>query len=371
MPFPRKLRILVAPLDWGLGHTTRCIPVIKALLQQDAEVIIAGNKVQHKVLAAEFPGCTFLSLEGYGVAYSNTRKGFVWKMVQQLPRISAVIRRENEWLQAILTQEHIDGVISDNRFGLYALQVPCVFITHQLRIQTGLGKLADDIAQQVNYRYITRFSQVWVPDFHGTQNLAGVLSHPPSMPATKVFYVGPLTRMNHQASKNEAGGILFIFSGPEPQRSLFEQKVLEQLSGIKQKITVIRGKPLQEDLPLINNATIYNHLPGNEMESVMRSAAFIVCRSGYSSVMDINALGLKSILIPTPGQTEQEYLADYLMQNKFAVKGSQNDFDLQGLLQKAASFSYGGFINQDDLLLTKAVTGFLDNCREELSRKEN
>jgi len=128
---------------------------------------------------------------------------------------------------------------------------------------------------------------------------------------------------------------------------------------------------LQEDLPLIADAVIYNHLPGNEMEAVMRSAALIVCRSGYSSVMDINALELKSILIPTPGQTEQEYLADYLMQKKFAIKGSQSDFNLQDLLQKAAGFSYNGFINQEDLLLTKEVAGFLDKCREQLIEEKN
>lgn len=370
MPFPQKLRILVAPLDWGLGHTTRCIPVIRALLQHDAEVIIAGNKIQEKVLSAEFPHCKFLFLQGYGVTYSTTGKGFFWKMIQQFPRIASTIKRENSWLKELLIRERIDGIISDNRFGLYTSKIPSVFITHQLRIQTGLGQLADDMAQRVNYRYINRFNQVWVPDFNGTQNLAGVLSHPSSMPATNVAYVGPLTRMGHRSSVNEGRGILFIFSGPEPQRSFFEQKVFAQLKDIKQKVTVIRGKPLQEDLPLIADAVIYNHLPGNEMEAVMRSAALIVCRSGYSSVMDINALELKSILIPTPGQTEQEYLADYLMQKKFAIKGSQSDFNLQDLLQKAAGFSYNGFINQEDLLLTKEVAGFLDKCREQLIKEE-
>ncbi len=362
MPFPRKLRILVAPLDWGLGHTTRCIPVIKALLKQGTEVIIAGNKIQEKVLSAEFPDCKFLFLEGYGVAYSATRKGFLWKMMQQLPRIASAIQHENSWLNEVLARENIDGVISDNRFGLYTSKIPSVFITHQLRIQTGLGQLADGIAQRVNYRYINRFSQVWVPDFQGPQNLAGILSHPSLMPATNVVYVGPLTRMHQRSPVNEAGGILFIFSGPEPQRSFFEQKVLAQLQDIQQKVTIVRGKPLQEDLPLIEDAVIYNHLPGNEMELIMRSASCIVCRSGYSSVMDINALGLRSILIPTPGQTEQEYLADYLVQKKFAIKASQDDFNLRDLLQKAAGFTYNGFINQDDSLLTEAVAGFLDNC---------
>lgn len=362
MHFPRKLRILVAPLDWGLGHTTRCIPVIEALRKRGAAVVIAGNAVQQKVLSAEFPDCDFRLLEGYGVAYSATRNGFLMKIMQQFPRIASVVKRENKWLQNIITQEKIDGVLSDNRFGLYSKQVPCVFITHQLRIKTGLGRLADDIAQVFNYRYINRFNRVWIPDFKGSQNLAGVLSHPSSMPAIAVSYVGTLSRINCQSLQSKNDRIVFIFSGPEPQRSIFEQKVFEQLKDLKQQVIIIRGRPLQEEVPLVHNAVVYNHLPGKEMETIMRSAAFIVCRSGYSSVMDINALGQKSVLIPTPGQTEQEYLAGYLMKKGFAISGNQSDFNLRQLLQQAASFSYDGFISPDETLLTKAIDAFLLDC---------
>ncbi len=362
MPFPRKLKILVAPLDWGLGHTTRCIPVIRTLLKYGVEVIIAGDKVQEKVLATEFPGVRFLFLEGYGVAYSSSRKGFLWKMIRQAPHIAAIVKRENSWLKEMIRREKIDGVISDNRLGLSTRSVPCVFITHQLRIQTGLGHWADNIAQLLNYRYVNRFSRVWVPDFEGTQNLAGVLSHPSSMPRSIVSYVGALTRVNNPSFVNQEGGILFIFSGPEPQRSILEQTILAQLKYVQQPVTIIRGKPLQQHLPQIDGVTVYNHLSVTEMEPIMRSAALIVCRSGYSSVMDINELRQRSVLIPTPGQTEQEYLAAYLMKNRFAISADQSNLNLRQLVELATKFCYDGFVKPDETLLTNAVDNFLSDC---------
>lgn len=363
MPFPQKLRILIAPLDWGLGHTTRCIPVIDALQKEGVEVVIAGNKVQESVLLAEFPGCTFLPLEGYGVMYSHKRTGFLLKMMQQFPRIASVVRKENRWLQDIIARERINGVISDNRFGLFSKKVPCVFITHQLRIKTGLGNRVDRVAQIFNYRYINRFSRVWVPDFEDTQNLAGVLSHTSYMPATEVSYVGALTRVNSQVPANKGEHIVFIFSGPEPQRGIFEREVFKQLKSLAQPVVIIRGTPLQQNLPMVNNALIHNHLPAKEMQDIMRSAALIVCRSGYSSVMDINALRQKSVLIPTPGQTEQEYLAQYLTEKGFAISAGQHNFNLQQLIEKAAAFPYNGFVEANPLLLQKAVALFLKDCR--------
>ncbi|MCH5715283.1 glycosyltransferase [Niabella hibiscisoli] len=289
-------------------------------------------------------------------------------MMRQAPRIAAAVKRENSWLKEVIRREKIDGVISDNRLGLFNPAIPCVFITHQLRIQTGLGRWADDMAQLFNYRYINRFSGVWIPDFEGAQNLAGLLSHPSSMPRNTVSYVGALTRVHSSSFANKEGVILFVFSGPEPQRSIFEQAVLTQLKYIKQPVTIIRGKPLQEDLPPIDGVTVYNHLPVTEMEPIMRSAALIVCRSGYSSVMDINALRQRSVLIPTPGQTEQQYLAEYLMDKRFAISADQDNFNLLQLLYRASQFAYDGFINPDDTLLTKAVDAFLSDCRSVIEK---
>ncbi|MGC4234096.1 MAG: glycosyltransferase [Niabella sp.] len=363
MPHFQKLKILVAPLDWGLGHTTRCIPIINKLLKKGAEVLLAGNEVQKKILGAEFPQCVFLPLNGYNVKYAGSGGDFMIKMMCQLPRILSVIKVENAWLKQVIARHSIDGVISDNRFGLYHAGAPCVFMTHQLQVKTGMGKAADILARNINYRQIKKFSACWVPDFEGTINLGGELSHPAIMPVTRCRYIGPLSRIDYTDSQGPQKHILFILSGPEPQRTIFENRIFEQLEYSKAPVVIVRGLPLDIKPPVIKNAIVYNHLPKNELQQLMQEAEYIVCRSGYSSVMDINTMKAKAILIPTPGQTEQEYLAAHLMKNKFAVSGSQRDFDVRGLLEKAGRFSYEGFINPDADLLSQAIDVFLEDCR--------
>ena len=363
MPHAQKLKILVAPLDWGLGHTTRCIPMISGLLEKGAEVLLAGNEVQQKILGAEFPQCRFLPLEGYNVKYASSSGGFMVKMMRQLPRILSVIKAENAWLKQAVAQNGIHGVISDNRFGLCHAGIPCVFITHQLQVKTGMGKAADIFARSVNYRQIRKFSACWVPDFEGPVNLGGELSHPAVMPAPGCYYIGPLSRVDRVPVKANKKHILFIISGPEPQRTVFENKVFKQLKENTQPVVIVRGRPLDITTPVLENAVVYNHLPKNELQQLMLEAQFIVCRSGYSSVMDINAIQAKAILIPTPGQTEQEYLANHLMKNKFAVSGSQQDLDATSFLDKARQFSYEGFIEPNADLLSGAIDIFLQDCR--------
>lgn len=357
-----NLKILVAPLDWGLGHTTRCIPVISRLLEKGAEVLLAGNEVQHKILGAEFPQCRFLPLEGYSVKYASSGTGFMLKMMRQLPRILSVIKAENAWLKQVVSDNGIHGVISDNRFGLYHAGVPCVFITHQLQVKTGMGRAADILARSINYKRIGNFSACWVPDFKGPVNLGGELSHPAIMPAVDWRYIGPLSRVDHIPGRANKKHILFIMSGPEPQRTVFENKVFEKLEKNGLPVVIVRGRPLDVMTPVLENAVVYNHLPKGELLQLMREAEFIICRSGYSSVMDINAIQAKAILIPTPGQTEQEYLANHLMKNKFALSGSQQDLDVASLLDKARQFSYEGFIEAEPDLLSGAIDIFLQNC---------
>ncbi|MCH5600502.1 hypothetical protein [Niabella ginsengisoli] len=148
----RKMKVLVAPLDWGLGHTTRCIPIITELLKRGVTVILAGNDTQKKILSEFFPECLFLPLKGYNIKYSNRGRGFISKMMRQFPNILSAIRAEHKWLREIIAIHGINGIISDNRFGLYQSDLPCIFITHQLQIKTGMGRLADIILRNLNYK---------------------------------------------------------------------------------------------------------------------------------------------------------------------------------------------------------------------------
>jgi hypothetical protein len=159
-----KPLVLVSPLDWGLGHTTRCIPLITELLTKGCDIVIACNSTQKVILQKEFPAANFTELEGYNIQYGKNRLATFRKLLFQSLKILTKVKRENGWLRSFLTHHQVDAVISDNRFGLFAPGIPSIFITHQLQVKTGLGRLADTIVLRWNYRQIRRFTTCWVPD---------------------------------------------------------------------------------------------------------------------------------------------------------------------------------------------------------------
>lgn len=338
---PVKPRVLVAPLDWGLGHATRCIPVIRELLAQGCEVWLAAEGATEKLLKLEFSDLPLLPLPGYRMQYSNTTKGFIWRILSQLPKIRSAVKKEHLWLEKQIREYEFDAVISDNRFGLYHENVPCVFITHQLNIKSPFGKWSEKILQRWNYGYINRFKECWVPDIADEHNLAGDLSHPLNKPKTPVHYIGLLSRLTEENIAERNGHLLFILSGPEPQRTIFENKLIDELVHYNGTADVIRGLPASDFiLPSTNHIRFYNHLPAEGVSGKIVEAEFVISRTGYSTVMDLIHLKKKSILIPTPGQTEQEYLAGHLTKNKIAYCQQQHDFSIQTSLKKAREFSY-------------------------------
>jgi UDP-N-acetylglucosamine transferase subunit ALG13 len=245
------------------------------------------------------------------------------------------INRENRWLRKLIKDKPLDIIISDNRFGLYNKDIRSVFITHQLRIKTSLGKLADAIIQKINYRFINQFDVCWVPDFAGEKNFSGELSHPLVKPRTKVIYIGLLSRINKQniAVTNK---LLILLSGPEPQRSILEKKLLAQLTIYKDSFILVRGLPSAIDIIAVpSSAAVYNYLTGRQLQEVINQSEIIISRSGYSTIMEVLPTGKKCIFIPTPGQAEQEYLAKYLGEKNYACTGSQNNLSLLSVIDKA------------------------------------
>jgi uncharacterized protein (TIGR00661 family) len=355
----RKPRILVAPLDWGLGHTTRCIPIIKQLLANNAEVIIATEGPHKLLLSREFPETAFIHLEGYRINYARSRTGFLLKMFFQIPKLLKAIRTENEWLQKIVQDQQIDAVISDNRFGLYHTKIPCIFITHQLLIKSPFGPQNEKILQKWNYKNINKFSACWIPDNAGVENLGGSLSHPDKRPSVPLRYIGVLSRFQKKEIEEKKNHLLFILSGPEPQRTIFENKIINEISHYNGTADIVRGLPGNPSIiPSTGMIQFHNHLPAEELNKEIAKAEHIISRSGYTTVMDLVKLKKKSILVPTPGQTEQEYLAGYLMQKDIAVTMNQKIFSLPAALQKAADFNYR-FIETEDEKLKVAVKEFL------------
>ena len=332
----KGLRILVAPLDWGLGHATRCIPVIQLLMNNGAEVLLAGEGKMAALLSEAFPGLTLLPLKGYGVHYSG--RSLAWSLVKQVPKILRVIRAEHRWLQQAVQEHHIHAVISDNRYGLYHPAIPTVIITHQLRIQTGFGPGPDGLLQRLHYRYLNRFSFCWVPDAPQAPGLAGALSHPQKLPKTPVYCTGALSRFTLKSSAPKTHDLLFLLSGPEPQRTRFEEMVCNSLKNFSGNAVLVRGLPgtAVSPLHLPPNIQVYAHLPSVALEKAISGARWVVCRSGYSTLMDLAALGAQALLVPTPGQTEQEYLARHAQEQGWAIAVAQKDFDLTILTQAPA-----------------------------------
>ncbi|WP_315819549.1 glycosyltransferase [Paraflavitalea speifideaquila] len=333
--------MLVCPLDWGLGHTTRCIPLIRQLMGLGCEVIIGCNSTQKEILFLEFQDhCRYIHLAGYGILYGKTRGATLARLMLQSLKILIRIKQENRWLRTFLLQEGVNAVISDNRFGLYATGLPSIFITHQLQIKTGLGQRADALVRRWNYRHINRFTTCWVPDEAGAPSLSGELSHPRIMPSLPVRYIGALSRMA-TCSVAGKGLLLIILSGPEPLRSIFEQVLLEQLKDYTGQVVMVRGLPLATALPTTpDHCKLLNHAPADMLQALICEAELVISRCGYTTVMDLFLMGKKSILVPTPGQAEQEYLAHHLLQQQWAYTLPQKGFQLDRALEEAGKFTY-------------------------------
>jgi UDP-N-acetylglucosamine transferase subunit ALG13 len=329
----------VAPLDWGLGHTARCIPLIAAIIDNGYEPLVAGNGSQLAFLSSHFSNIPTLPLEGYDITYSAANRFAQAGLLVQVPGIMQSIKREQQWLQHTLRCYKVAGVISDNRYGLYSREVPTVILTHQPKVRTGMGRIADNMVQKVHYRFLRRFGQVWVPDVAGADNIGGGLSHCAMLPPhTK--YIGLLSRFSPPAVTVSNGSILVLLSGPEPQRSILSDMLWQQVAGMHNKVVFVEGKEGARRVNVPGNVTHYDRVAGGQLQGLLADGAIVVCRSGYSSIMDLLAMGKRAILIPTPGQTEQEYLAQHLHGKGISFSARQDGFDLNEALRSSERFPF-------------------------------
>ena len=346
-------RVLIAPLDWGLGHATRCIPIIHKFLSAGCEVVLAGSGDSLRLLCLEFPDLTSITLPAYRPEYPRSGS-MVWKMTFQLPKFVRVISRENSVLKKIVEEQKIDIVISDNRYGLFHSRIPSVLITHQSNIlmPQRFGWL-QGMVRYFNHRQMKKFSVCWIPDFPDSNRLAGELTFFGATHELPVMHIGILSRfMRKRDSSTVKYQVLLILSGPEPQRTILENIVMPQLKASGLSYFVVLGKPRPGADP---DPNVADFLTTDQLLDRLNASELVICRSGYSSVMDMAALGKKVVFIPTPGQTEQEYLARTLQEKGIAFSMAQDQFNLQYALEE--SRKYNGFPNgvQDDNLLSQAV----------------
>lgn len=352
-------RILVAPLDWGLGHVTRCIPIVNELISRGCEVWIGAEGQALKLLQEEIPGVRFLPLTGYRIFYHNAKQNFTVTLLKQLPKIWSAIRKEHGWLNQILQQHHFDAVISDNRYGLWSKKTLSVFITHQINIRSGLGSVTDAVLRGLHYRLINKFGECWIPDYEGEYNIAGKLSHGTHI-SFRTKYIGLLSRMQCLPAIIKYD-IAIILSGPEPRRSIWENRLLSMLHSFTGKVLLVRGLPAEsEQLPPVKGVTIVDFLPAAALNIAIQSSEWVICRSGYSSVMDLLRLKHKAILVPTPGQTEQEYLATQLHDKGIFYTVKEELLSLEKHLQEAGTFPFDFTgMPENDYILKKQIDDLL------------
>lgn len=323
---PAEKKILVAPLNWGLGHAARCIPLVRELMANGFSPILASDGAALELLRKEFPELPCHELPSYNIEYPSDGKHLKWKLFASLPRILKVVYHERSLIKKWVNDEGLCGVISDNRFGVRDKRIPSVYITHQLTVLSGSTTWLTSFIHRL---IIKKFDECWVPDMAGEQNLSGTLGHWNSN--FPVRYIGPLTRMKKKELPPKYD-IAIILSGPEPQRSIVERKLVEEFRDNPNKILLVRGV-LNGERQIGQNFNIvtYDYMTSSELEDAINQSEVVICRSGYSTMMDLSALGKKAFFIPTPGQYEQEYLAEKMKSEGYAPYATQTEFNIEQL----------------------------------------
>ncbi len=380
-----KKRVLICPLNWGLGHATRCIQIIRELLNQNAEVIIASDGDSLELLRNEFPTLQCIALKAKPIFYSS-KGNMVLQMLKSAPRLLQNIFSEHQQIKKLIKEFKIDIVISDNRYGCCSKDCYSIFITHQLNIQCPPTlKWLQPFLNRINHFFIHKYNECWVPDVKALPGLSGILSHG-DFNLPQVNYIGVLSRFKNieesqsinnrhaelvSASPEETlkrvqgeasvVDLLVILSGPEPQRTIFEKLIIEQVSKTNLQTLIVRGKPKETSVPRVaSNISIVNHLATSLLKFHLQNAATILSRPGYSTLMDLAALGRKAIIVPTPGQTEQEYLAGFFHLQKKHFMQLQNQFDLT-LALKGIEFCDAYKIESQKNLLEEKITQVINS----------
>ncbi len=364
----KQKTILFCPLDWGLGHASRDIFIIQKLLNSEKfKIIIGTDNASYHLLKSEFPNLQFLRFPSFKIRYSVVFS-LSTKIIFQLPKILYWIHKEHHMLKRIIFQQQVDIVISDNRYGLWNKNIHSVIISHQIKIFLSARlKWLEPFVNKKIKKWLQRFDQCWVPDMKGENNLAGKLSHPEELPIN-LSYIGPisrflLTRNQNHSKLTKKYEVLVILSGPEPQRSILEKILIRHFREKETSVLIVRGVPWQKKGQTIyGNISLVSHLPTTLLYSYISTAKYVICRAGYSSIMDLTILNKPAILIPTPGQTEQEYLAQSLHSRKFFYCLEQKDPDFEKAFSEISEYHPA---------LKIETNGYLDQAIKKLDVRNN
>jgi uncharacterized protein (TIGR00661 family) len=323
----QRKTILVAPLNWGLGHAARCIPIINELIIHGYKVVIASDGEALALLRKEFPNLTFFKLPSYDIKYPVKGANLKWKLLSQVPHIIKNISAEKKVIEKIINKHTISGIISDNRWGVRHKKIPSVFLTHQLNVLSGTTSALSSLLHQ---KLIEKFDECWIPDNAKTDTLSGKLGHV-SEAQFITRYIGPLSRLMYKEVPIKYD-LLILLSGPEPQRSILEEKLLKEFTNENKRIIMIRGVvEAEEKRYKFGNIEVVNYLKTDDLATVINKSDLVLSRAGYTTIMDLSVMQKKAFFIPTPGQYEQKYLAKILKDKGLVPSCSQAKFKAKKL----------------------------------------
>ena len=304
---------LVCPLNWGLGHASRLVPIVNQLLIEKQKVILCGDGNALQYLRNEFPGLNWVKLKDLSINFSP--KGKIFNLIKIIPQLIYQIIYEHYAIKSIINKSQIDIIISDNRYGLWNKTVHSIFVTHQLMIKLPKAfSVFETPIHKLIKLVINKYNECWIPDNeYKNKSISGDLTHKYKLPAN-AKYIGPQSRFSFIETDKHLNvnyDIVVIISGPEPSRSYFENIIFNTLNNSSYKTLIIQGKPNENEYLTNNNITKASSFTSAQIKYYLSNTRLIICRSGYSSLMDLDCINRKAILVPTPGQTEQEYLAQY------------------------------------------------------------
>lgn len=362
--------ILICPLDWGLGHAGRMAALAGRLGRTGNNVIIAASDSLKDFFSSELPGTDFISFPGFRPRYSRHLPQYLILFLQ-IPILFYHLVKEHIKLRSLIGKYKVDIVISDNRFGLWNKNIKSVYVTHQIRIPFPAFFRPFEFLGVLFHRcIINRYSLCLIPDLPGDVNLTGRLSHGIRLPENAMF-TGLLSRF----SKNEIPGSIVpgqrkyytaILSGPEPQKSIFKESVIRLFTRREEDLVVLEGRPGRiRESRTEGRITEVGHLPASQMAGLIAGAEGVISRSGYSTIMELVSLGRSALLVPTPGQTEQEYLADYLSEKGWFSSITQNGLRHTDSITFVSPAVPIELISESELLLEKALGEILKDQKDE------
>ncbi len=353
----------MCPLEWGLGHAGRMIPLIRILQEKGHDILIGAGRKLQVFFRNEVTDVRYIDLPGFRPSYSRYLPQYA-ALLLRVPVLLFHIAAEHVRLKKIIKDNKIDIVISDNRFGLWNRNIKTIYITHQVRIPfPGKFRSLERIGTGFHRFFIKRYSYCLVPDLPGELNLSGRLSHGVSLSGT-TRYIGILSRFTEcypacQSGKDLIPDITLVLSGPEPQKGILRDKVVRLLKKTGSESVILEGKPGNSECVRTGNIISYNHLSSGEMKAILSNSKYVITRSGYTSIMELVSMNRTALLIPTPGQTEQEYLADHLSAKGWFTTVSQNKLNSGTILQSSIPVDSGRILAESRVLLEEALNEVL------------